>query len=52
MAMRETQSIEDDNEESDENKVKTPGKLPSHLRPAGPVDSVEAADQALKRLFG
>ncbi|MAI74532.1 MAG: hypothetical protein CMM01_27050 [Rhodopirellula sp.] len=52
VAMRETQSIEDDNEESDENKVKTPGKLPSHLRPAGPVDSVEAADQALKRLFG
>lgn len=36
----------------DENQDKTSSKLPSHLRPTGPVDSVDAAEQALKRLFG
>ncbi|HBV65242.1 MAG TPA: hypothetical protein DEF45_19715 [Rhodopirellula sp.] len=49
---RETDTTEDDDEGVDGNQDKTPSKLPSHLRPKGPVDSVDAADQALKRLFG
>ena len=49
---RETDRTEDDDEGVDGNQDKTPNKLPSHLRPTGSVDSVDAARQALKRLFG
>ena len=57
--MRETESTADDKEEGVGNQDKTYNRLdkthkrlPGHLRPKGPVDSVDAAHQALKRLFG
>jgi len=39
-------------EQLDESAKREPARLPSHLRPKGPVDSQDAAEQALRRMFG
>ncbi|TWU04009.1 FHA domain-containing protein [Neorhodopirellula pilleata] len=39
-------------EQLEDGAKREPAKLPSHLRPKGPIDSQDAAEQALRRMFG
>lgn len=44
--------VEKKNQEVEEEKRTGPQPIPKHLRPKGPVDSRDAAQQALKKYFG
>lgn len=52
-ATSDSKSESESKSDSDSEETKTGHmRIPEHLRPSGPADSQDAADQALKRLFG
>lgn len=46
-----TEALSSLDQPADPDERRAPGRLPDHLRPKGPVDSQDAANQALRRLF-